>query len=516
MPNPMALRIAATGARTAASCSFTARCSPGATSSPPFPSGKCTQPSPRSNCVAEELLDRRGLRVVLRQQLVDPLLHQRLVAHVQSVDRAVADGQTSRPSVTRRVPSCPLVRCGTVRTRHVTLVTALVAVAALAVTSTPSSEAATKPSKRNAATLCASPPGTRTGAMQSTELVETSGLAWSRRDRDLLWAHNDSGDTARVFALGLDGRDRGTVVVDGAAAVDWEDIALQRGPGKQTNVIWAGDVGDNASGRAEIVVYRFSEPDPPGPGKTTHTIADMITLQYADRPHDAEAMIVDDRTGDLVIITKEPQPPAGVFVARAATLEPGAPVVLERAGDLTLAASPVPDLGVFAALATLVTGADATGHGRVGRGAQLRRRVAVRVAQGHIAHRGAQRTSVRGACALRSHPPAGRGDRAVPGRARLRHGERGRAGTDRGGRHAETLIAELITGRPSPRGRRAVSLRSRPRPTSFRRNRRRCRPRSPCSRPGCWRGAGPSPSNRPPSTRRPVQPGRRAGSRPSS
>jgi hypothetical protein len=251
-----------------------------------------------------------------------------------------------------------------VRIRHVTLVAALVAVAALAVTSAPSSEAATKPSKRNAATLCASPPGTRTGAMQSTELVETSGLAWSRRDRDLLWAHNDSGDTARVFALGLDGRDRGTVVVDGAAAVDWEDIALQRGPGKQTNVIWAGDVGDNASGRAEIVVYRFSEPDPPGPGKTTHTIADMITLQYADRPHDAEAMIVDDRTGDLVIITKEPQPPAGVFVARAATLEPGAPVVLERAGDLTLAASPVPDLGVFAALATLVTGADATGHGR--------------------------------------------------------------------------------------------------------------------------------------------------------
>ncbi len=226
----------------------------------------------------------------------------------------------------------------------------------------------TRPARDHAAALCAGPSGRSTGTTQNAELVETSGLAWSRRDRDLLWAHNDSGDTARVFALGLDGRDRGIVVVDGAAAVAWEDLALQRGPGKRTNYLWAGDIGDNASARAEIVVYRFAEPDPPGPGGTVHTTADMFTLRYEDQPHDAEALIADDRTGDLVVITKAGDGPPGIYVARASELQAGTTATLRRVGDLTLpdgARAGTPDLGVFGGLAHLVTGADASGAGRI-------------------------------------------------------------------------------------------------------------------------------------------------------
>ena len=205
--------------------------------------------------------------------------------------------------------------------------------------------------------------------MQNPALVEISGLAWSRRDRNLLWANNDSGDSARLFALGLDGSDRGTVVVDGAAAIDWEDIALQRGP-KKVNVLWAGDIGDNAAGRSAIVVYRFPEPPAPGAGATTTVTADAITLRYADQPHDAEAMLVDDRSGDLVIVTKEPQEPAGVYRGRAKELKPGALVTLERVGDLTLPpdeglAGLVAQLGAFGGLASRITAADASGAGKV-------------------------------------------------------------------------------------------------------------------------------------------------------
>lgn len=255
-----------------------------------------------------------------------------------------------------------------VRARGVVLLASILAIAGL--TATDAAGGASKPPRDNAAALCAVAAGRPTGTTQSTELVETSGLAWSRRDRDLLWAHNDSGDTARVFALGLDGSDRGIVVVDGAAAVDWEDIALQRGPGRRTNYIWAGDIGDNTAGRSEIVVYRFTEPDPPGPGATVHTTADMFTLRYEDRPQDSEALIADDRTGDLVVITKAGDTPAGIYVARASELQPGATATLRRAGDLTLPTDGgltprAPDLGVFSALAGLVTSADASGAGRV-------------------------------------------------------------------------------------------------------------------------------------------------------
>ena len=96
----------------------------------------------------------------------------------------------------------------------------------------------------------------------------------------LLWAHNDSGDTARVFAVGRDGRDRGTVTVSGATAIDWEDIALGPAPhGKP--YLYAGDIGDNFPGDRESP-SAACRTEAAGFGSTTSVATRSVTLNYPD------------------------------------------------------------------------------------------------------------------------------------------------------------------------------------------------------------------------------------------
>ena len=70
----------------------------------------------------------------------------------------------------------------------------------------------------------------------------------------MFWAHNDSGDVPRIFAIDRSGALRATVAVNVPAAVDWEDIAID---GK---TIYIGDIGDNSAARPSIFVYRVAEP----------------------------------------------------------------------------------------------------------------------------------------------------------------------------------------------------------------------------------------------------------------
>jgi hypothetical protein len=145
-----------------------------------------------------------------------------------------------------------------------------------------------------------------------------------------LWAHNDSGDVARVFALDRRGRLRREVSVTGAEAVDWEDIAIRN------RTLYVGDIGDNLAQRPNVTVYRFAEPPPPA----TSVPAQRIDLTYADGAHDAETLLVDPRTGAIVVVTKDAGGVAGVYQAsdgrltRRATLKLGLGQPL-TAGDVS-------------------------------------------------------------------------------------------------------------------------------------------------------------------------------------
>jgi hypothetical protein len=156
-----------------------------------------------------------------------------------------------------------------------------------------------------AKTLVATTPGT----VASNSLDEISGIAASRRSNGVYWVHNDSGDSARVFAIGTDGRDLGEFALSGASAVDWEDIATGPGPVAGVAYLYLADIGDNAKSRASVQVYRVPEPlvDPALPPGAPQTLTGVSTLTftYPDGPHDAEGFIVDPTNGQLFVVTKD-------------------------------------------------------------------------------------------------------------------------------------------------------------------------------------------------------------------
>ncbi|MDT7538785.1 MAG: hypothetical protein QOI82_2370 [Actinomycetota bacterium] len=130
-------------------------------------------------------------------------------------------------------------------------------------------------------------------------ITEASGIVASAAYDNVLYTHNDSGDIARFFAIDGTCHTRATFVLPGVQARDWEDIS--RGPG---GALWLGDIGDNSATRTKgILLHRVAEPRPTSTG-TVRIPSVAFRFRYADGPHDAEALLVHPRTGQVVIVTK--------------------------------------------------------------------------------------------------------------------------------------------------------------------------------------------------------------------
>lgn len=128
-------------------------------------------------------------------------------------------------------------------------------------------------------------------------LIETSGLAVGRRNPDLLWSHNDSGNAAVLFALDTKGALKGQVRVP-VATRDWEDVSAARCDGK--DCLYIADIGDNGRVRQQVPIYRVPEPSP---SDVETARPEVFTATYADGPHNAEAMFVIG--DDLFIVTRD-------------------------------------------------------------------------------------------------------------------------------------------------------------------------------------------------------------------
>lgn len=155
-------------------------------------------------------------------------------------------------------------------------------------------------------------------------IAESSGIAASRRNRELFWTHNDSGDGPFIYAFDRKGKHRGVWQVLGAKAQDWEDMASGPGPERDMPYLYLGDIGDNSRTREEIVVYRVTEPlitstDASSSTRYPRTTqpADVIRLKYPDGKYNAETLLVHPTTGDLYIVTKAAGEAAGVYKAKA-------------------------------------------------------------------------------------------------------------------------------------------------------------------------------------------------------
>jgi hypothetical protein len=136
--------------------------------------------------------------------------------------------------------------------------------------------------------------------LRDPRIVESSGLALSRRHPGVLWTHNDSGDRARLFAVGPDGRTRATLTLAGVEARDWEALAAGRDD-RGRPALFAGDIGDNNGVWPDVSVYRVTEP---AALRDTTAAAVRYRLRYPDGPHDAEALLADPRSDRLYLATK--------------------------------------------------------------------------------------------------------------------------------------------------------------------------------------------------------------------
>jgi len=160
--------------------------------------------------------------------------------------------------------------------------------------------------------------------LENQSVKESSGIAASRRNTDIFWTHNDSGDGPFIYAFDRQGKHRGVWRVVGAGAVDWEDMAIGPGPRRGLSYLYIGDIGDNSKKRSQIAVYRVAEPriTPKDSSSTVRNpretgVADVIRLKYPDGKYDAETLLIHPLTGDLYIITKVRGAAARVYKLRA-------------------------------------------------------------------------------------------------------------------------------------------------------------------------------------------------------
>ncbi|HFE43870.1 MAG TPA: hypothetical protein ENJ18_00035 [Nannocystis exedens] len=190
--------------------------------------------------------------------------------------------------------------------------------------------------------------GEELAKVQDPKINEASGMVASREQEDVLWVHNDSGDGARVYAITPAGETIGSFVLDGVLALDWEDMAIGPGPmpGEDGSWLYLGDIGDNAKLRPWVSIYRIPEPnaaDAMG-GEVTVKDVETFNLVYPDGPRDAESLLVDPVTGELVIVSKEDK--TGVYRLEGPLTEGGTymlekvepvnvPLVITTAGDVS-------------------------------------------------------------------------------------------------------------------------------------------------------------------------------------
>jgi hypothetical protein len=181
-------------------------------------------------------------------------------------------------------------------------------------------------------------PGAVSGTVASPAVNEASGIVASQKNPGVLYVHNDSGDGPRIFALGLDGKHLGELTLSGATAQDWEDIALGPGPNNTDSYLYAGDIGDNLSARTNIKIFRVAEPVVDAKGAAidqTLNNVETFTVNYADGAHNAEALLVDPKNGQVVIVTKSASGVSQVFQSAGPLPAGGGSVTLTEAISVT-------------------------------------------------------------------------------------------------------------------------------------------------------------------------------------
>lgn len=204
------------------------------------------------------------------------------------------------------------------------------------------------------------------GMLLESRLDEISGLAASRVHEDVLWMLDDGGNGARLFAVGTRGGLQATFPVAGVAKTDWEDIAAFELDGR--HYLLVADTGDNGGLRRSLQLHVIEEPASLDEAAQRVPLepAWSIVFRWPDGARDCEAVAVDARRGEILLVSKKRTPPE-LF---ALPLRPRGDDVLVARRLGALAGVPVPDAEALRANPRMarirhqVTAADVAPDGR--------------------------------------------------------------------------------------------------------------------------------------------------------
>jgi len=182
--------------------------------------------------------------------------------------------------------------------------------------------------------------------IKSNEIKESSGLANSPCQPEILWTHEDSEGDSFVFAISLQGDHIATFKVKDAENIDWEDIAIRK-EGDRC-FLYIGDIGIGKGSRKNFTIYKVEEPKIDGKtysSKQSPIWINKIGVIKISHPggstrHDAETLLVNPQSGDLYILTKNMVGPSTVYKLRANKLSENSIKTLEKIAEIEMPSIP--------------------------------------------------------------------------------------------------------------------------------------------------------------------------------
>jgi hypothetical protein len=137
--------------------------------------------------------------------------------------------------------------------------------------------------------------------IRDSRITESSGLVASRLHPGVLWTHNDSGNSPRIYAIGKDGSTDAALTLRAEPNIDWEAIAATASKTGQA-LLAIADTGDNNAVRSSVRIALVAEPQTLRTASVTPVR--VLRLRYPGGPRDAEALLADPRDGRLYLVSK--------------------------------------------------------------------------------------------------------------------------------------------------------------------------------------------------------------------